>query len=147
MKKVLIIIGLLFSVIIVSHPQTDFKNSKEWTVMVYLDADNNLESAGIDDINEMEAIGSDENVNIVVQMDRIDGYDSSNGDWTSTRRYYIEKDSNGYDSNIISTMEEDLGEVNMGKEETVKNFIDWSVQNYPADRYFIIFWNHGGGWR
>ena len=46
-------------------------NTAEWTVMVYLDADNNLESAGIDDINEMEIVGSTSEVNIVVQVDRI----------------------------------------------------------------------------
>ncbi|GAI87180.1 unnamed protein product, partial [marine sediment metagenome] len=38
-------------------------NLPEWTVMVYLDADNNLESAGIDDINEMEWVGSTTDVN------------------------------------------------------------------------------------
>ena len=46
-------------------------NTTEWTVMVYLDADNNLESAGIDDINEMEIVGSTTEVNVVVQVDRI----------------------------------------------------------------------------
>ena len=46
-------------------------NTAEWTVMVYLDADNNLESAGIDDINEMEIVGSTTEVNVVVQVDRI----------------------------------------------------------------------------
>ena len=39
----------------------------EWTFMVYLDADNNLEGAGIDDINEMEMIASDSNINVIVQ--------------------------------------------------------------------------------
>jgi hypothetical protein len=46
-------------------------NVPEWTVMIYLDADNNLESAGINDINEMEMVGSTTDVNIVVQVDRI----------------------------------------------------------------------------
>ncbi len=29
---------------------------KEWTIMIYMDADNNLEGMGLDDINEMEAV-------------------------------------------------------------------------------------------
>ncbi|MBD3217047.1 MAG: hypothetical protein GF310_02135, partial [candidate division Zixibacteria bacterium] len=62
---------------------------KEWTIMIYMGADNNLESAAIDDINEMEWIGSTINSNVVVQIDRIPGYDYSNGNWTTTRRYYI----------------------------------------------------------
>jgi len=82
-------------------------DSAEWTVMVYLDADNNLESAGINDINEMEIVGSSDDVNVVVQVDRIpysvlaannQGYadDVSNGDWTNTRRYYIIQDFDPY---------------------------------------------------
>ena len=57
-----------------------------WTVMVYLDADNNLESAGIDDFLEMALVGSTEDVNIVVQMDRISGDDSRYDNWTTARR-------------------------------------------------------------
>jgi hypothetical protein len=44
-------------------------NTAEWTVMIYLDSDNNLESAGINDINEMEMVGSSSDVKIVVQVD------------------------------------------------------------------------------
>lgn len=35
--------------------------SAEWTVMVYLDADNDLEEVGTDDFLEMAAAGSTEN--------------------------------------------------------------------------------------
>jgi len=31
---------------------------KSWTVMVYLAGDNNLDSAGVTDLNEMKRIGS-----------------------------------------------------------------------------------------
>jgi len=51
-----------------------------WTFMVYLDADNNLESAGIDDFLEMAAVGTSPNVNIVVQMDRTSGSEKGGGD-------------------------------------------------------------------
>ena len=66
---------------------------KEWTILVFINGDNNLEGAGIDDINEMEKVGSTDDVNIIVEIDRTSGYDYSNGDWTTTRRYYITKDS------------------------------------------------------
>jgi hypothetical protein len=42
----------------------------EWTFMVYLDGDNNLEGAGIDDFMEMSSVSSTEGMNIVVQFDR-----------------------------------------------------------------------------
>ena len=40
---------------------------------------------------------------------------------------------------------ETLSNRNMGKSDTVVDFLDWSVSGYPADRYMLIFWDHGGG--
>jgi hypothetical protein len=132
-------------------------NTAEWTVMVYLDADNNLESAGIDDINEMEIVGSTTEVNIVVQVDRIpysvlaannEGYldDISNNNWTTTRRYYITQDYDPYtiNSQLIGS---DLGELNMGDPQTLIDFASWAVTEYPAKKYLLVIWNHGGGFR
>ena len=117
----------------------------EWTVMVYLDSDNNLESAGIDDINEMEIVGSTPDVNIVVQVDRIPGYDISNSNWTTTRRYHITQDFDPIQIN--STLIDDLGELNMGDPQTLIDFASWATTNYPAKKYLLVIWNHGGGFR
>jgi len=116
----------------------------EWTVMVYLDADNDLESAGINDINEMEMVGSSSKINIVVQADRIPGYDISNSDWTNTRRYYITQD---FDSFQINSQFSDLGELNMGDPQTLIDFASWAVTEYPAKKYLLVIWNHGGGFK
>lgn len=131
-------------------------NTAEWTVMIYLDSDNNLESAGIDDINEMEIAGSTPEVNIVVQADRIpysvlaannQGYadNTSNGNWTNTRRYYITQDFDPVQIN--SQLKSDLGELNMGDPQTLIDFTDWATINYPAKKYLLVIWNHGGGFR
>ena len=132
-------------------------NIPEWTVMIYLDADNNLESAGIDDINEMEMVGSSTDVNIVIQVDRIprsvlaannegSADDISNGDWSNTRRYYITQDFDPYtiNSQLIGS---DLGELNMGDPQTLIDFASWALVNYPAKKYLLVIWNHGGGFR
>jgi subtilisin family serine protease len=120
----------------------------DWLFMVYLDADNNLESAGIDDMNEMETAGSTDDVKIVVQMDRAeqDYYDdTTNGNWTDAKRFYVTQDS---DTSIInSPVIEDLGEVNMGDPAVLQSFIEWSIANYPAQHYGLVLWNHGSGWR
>jgi len=131
-------------------------NTTEWTVMVYLDSDNNLESAGIDDINEMEIAGSTENVKIVVQVDRVpysvlaannqgDYDDETNGNWTNTRRYYITQDFDLVQIN--SDLKSDLGELNMGDPQTLIDFATWAASNYPAKKYLLVIWNHGGGFR
>jgi hypothetical protein len=117
----------------------------EWTFMVYLDADNNLEGAGLEDMNEMETYGSNEDINIIVQMDRIEDYSQDDGDWRDCRRFYVEKDT---DPNRITSPELDiLGEVNMGDPEVLIDFVTWATSEYPAKKYALVLWNHGGAFR
>lgn len=61
----------------------------QWTIIYYSAADNDLESFMIGDVLEMQLIGSTDEVNIVLQMDRAEGYDAVNGDWTDTRRFFV----------------------------------------------------------
>lgn len=115
----------------------------DWTFMVYLDGDNNLEGAGIDDFLEMSSVGSSADVNIVVQFDRIGGYDTSHDDWETCKRFYVTSAMDPTSANQVA----DIGEVNMADPATLTSFIDWAVGAYPADNYALILWNHGGGWR
>jgi len=115
----------------------------DWTFMVYLDGDNDLEGAGIDDFLEMSLVGSDANVHIVVQFDRIDGYDTTYGDWQTCKRFYVTSGMTPTDANAVS----DIGEANMGDPATLTGFIDWATTNYPASNYALVLWDHGGGWR
>ncbi len=120
------------------------KAEKEWTIMVYINAKNNLESYGLLDVNEMEKIGSSDKVNVVVEMGRIAGYSSGDGDWKTTRRFYVKKDNDT--SKITSPMLADLGSIDMGDYKSVIDFGNWAKQNYPAKHYALIIWNHGSGW-
>jgi len=118
--------------------------SAQWTIMVYLAADNDLEEAAIVDFEEMEWVGSTDDVNIIVQFDRIAGYSDADGDWTNTRRYRILHDENaGFNSQLVQNM----GEVNMADPNELAAFISWGRENYEADHYALILWNHGGGWQ
>jgi methionine-rich copper-binding protein CopC len=110
--------------------------------MVYADGDNNLESAAIADVNEMEVVGSRTGLNIVVELDRVSGYDTSNGNWTDTRRARIIQDQ---DTNNISSTFTSIGESNMGAGQTLTDFIQWAVSTAPADNYLLVLWDHGGG--
>lgn len=117
---------------------------KEWTFIVYLDADNNLEDVGIEDLNEMEVVGSSDEVNVVVLMDRAIGYDTSNGDWTDAKLFYVTKDADGKDDEIDSEVLRDMGEINMGDPNTLVDFVTWAARNYPANHYLLDLWDHGG---
>ncbi|NHJ33506.1 MAG: hypothetical protein FK732_11665, partial [Asgard group archaeon] len=115
----------------------------DWLVMIYLDGDNNLEENAIDDINEMELekiTGS--SIGIIVMVDRIAGYDSTNGDWTGTRIYNITADGT---STINSIYLQDEGEANMGDGATLESFLDYCFNNYNANNYWLNLWDHGGG--
>ena len=123
--------------------------TRKWTVLVYMNADNNLEPFGVEDVNEMESVADSSQVNIAVMMDRTPGYDSSNGDWTGTKRFLIRHDTDTslMTSSTNSPILEDLGEVDMGLPVTLREFISWGKSNFPAERYALIIWNHGSGWR
>ena len=118
-----------------------------WTILVYLDADNDLESAGISNFNQMEALGSTKDIRIVVQMDRCAGQDDSNGDWTDTRRYLITRDSDTDRIKSIRLDDPALGELDMANPQTLRNFVAWGEQEFPADHYCLIIWDHGSGWQ
>ena len=38
-----------------------------------------------------------------------------------------------------------MGKVNMGDPDTLSHFISFSIDNYPAEKYGLIMWDHGGG--
>ncbi len=134
------------------------KSNATWTIMVYMNGDNDLESAAIQDLNEMEQVDlSNTSINVIVMLDRTDGYDNSNGDWKNTRIYEIKYDSATYNNNIISRnikssefgLNENCNnvELNMGHKDTLSKFVDFGKTHYQADKYALIIWNHGSGWK
>jgi Clostripain family len=107
---------------------------KRWTVMVYLAGDNNLDGAGVVDLKEMKQVGSNDQVNIVAQFDRA-------GVKTQTIRYCLRKKTP-----LAKDAVKRLGETNMGDPKVLQDFVSWSVNNYPAEHYMLVLWNHGAGW-
>lgn len=84
----------LAPITLLTHAQAE----DAWTILYYSAADNDLEQFMIGDLVEMQAAGSTDQVNIVVQIDRTDGYDEINGDWTDARRFLIERGQQGASS-------------------------------------------------
>jgi len=134
----------LISVFALGFSNTTFaaKEKAEWTFLIFLNADNNLELAGYDDIWEMEKLGSSSAVNVVVQYDGLNPQ--------GTQRIYIKKAPDGYEypseKSFYSPVVEDMPEQDMGSTDTLIDFVTWGMENYPADKYFVIIWNHGSGW-
>ncbi|MBU2574328.1 MAG: hypothetical protein KKH28_09665 [Elusimicrobia bacterium] len=135
----------LISVPVLSiSPDEKVSKVKEWTVMVFVNAKNNLERFGLKDVNEMEMIGSTGEVNIVVELGRITGYDTSDGDWKGSRRYLIEKDAST--SKVTSPVLMEIAKSDMGDWKHFVEFTKWAQEKFPAKNYMLIVWNHGNGW-
>ncbi|HNV70028.1 MAG TPA: clostripain-related cysteine peptidase, partial [Candidatus Ozemobacteraceae bacterium] len=124
----------------------DAPAKKKWTFMLYMAADNNLEGSADADLNELETVGSSDQVNIVVQLDRIGRYSQdSEFKWPEAKRFYVKKDANL--KKFSSPVMQELGEVDMAAPGTLLDFVSWAAHTYPAERYALIFWNHGTGWK
>ncbi|MEN6335319.1 MAG: clostripain-related cysteine peptidase [Phycisphaerales bacterium] len=139
---------------------------KKWTVMVFLNAANNLEAAGIDDLNEMEKIGSTREVNVVVELARYHStlksppvsdeyfanplaehhpvfyYGLENG--PGICRYYVLQDDD--DVLVRSVLKDRSSQTDAGRPESLVEFAKWAIERYPAERYALVIWNHGAGW-
>ena len=108
------------------------KSKAKWTFMVYLAGDNNLSAAGEKDLDEMRGVGSTDDVHVVAEFDRI-------GESHETERYHIQRD--GLEERV-----ESVGETDSGDPQVLLDFIEWAAREYPAERYALVLWNHGGGW-
>ena len=121
---------------------------KKWTFLVFLNGTNNLEPYAGLNINQMEAIGSTNDVNVVVQVKKFSNrYDPAFVEWqdNSTRRMLVRRDDNR--DRLTSAVLEQNDMVDMGKAQVLREFIDWGVAAFPAEKYCLVIWNHGAGWR
>lgn len=110
-----------------------------WTIMVYMDGDNNLDSYGATNINDMERGYSNSytsNVNIIVFEDHAD---------SGATTYLIRHDTDTYTVNSPTLTTGFPSEPDMGSGTTLKNFLVYCYNNYPASHYMLILWDHGGG--
>jgi len=140
---------------VVYEDSDPLNDSYSWTVVVYMAADNSLESSAISDINEMERAELPSNVTVLALLDRSEGYDCSNGDWTDTRLYKIKHDkesSNAIISEQIPCEELELSldkttELDMSSKSTISGLLSFVKRSYKASNYAFIIWGHGTGWR
>lgn len=118
-----------------------------WTILIYM-CGADLESASGEnggaataDLKEIASVsGQPDDVNVVVQA----GGASS---WKSTYSSVISKDKTNrfHLSGKSYVKDSQTAKSNMGESSTLESFLTWGINEYPADNYGVIFWNHGGG--
>ena len=120
-------------------------SDRNWTILIYMDGDSNLEEYAMKNMKDLErTFSADAKVDIVVLIDRAQGYDTSMGDWTGTRAYRV--GASVREDQLDSELLHDCGELNMSSPETLAAFISAGMEKYPAPHAALIMWNHGGGW-
>ena len=115
-------------------------DARSATVMIYMNGSDLETKAGeaTMDLSEMIESGIGDNVNVIVQT-------------MGTRKWHdygiSSKTSQIYKVNRgeLQLVKDDLGQLDCTKSSTLSDFIDFGKTNYPADRYMLIFWDHGGG--
>ena len=118
----------------------DVASAKSATVMVYI-CGSDLESgygAASADIEEMLEADLGDNVNVVLETGGASEWSFSPEADPSTRQRWILEDGE-------ASLVQDAGEGTMLDEDEVTDFCSWAAKECPADRYILIFWDHGGG--
>ena len=118
----------------------DVASAKSATVMVYM-CGSDLESgygAASADIEEMLEADLGDNVNVVLETGGASAWSFSPEADPSTRQRWVLEDG---EASLVQDAREDT----MLDEDEVTDFCSWAAKEYPADRYILIFWDHGGG--
>ncbi len=111
------------------------------TLMVYL-CGSDLESEhsmATADLNEMlHANLNDDKVNIIVETGGAKKWNNSVISNKTNQRYRVT-------SRGLQILDKSVGKKSMVDPNTLVDFIQFCAKNYPANRYMLILWDHGGG--
>ena len=110
------------------------------TIMVYM-CGTDLESRskmGTMDLQEMLNASFGNDVNLLVYTGGCKGWQNTVVSSTTNQIWQI-KDGR------MACLEKDLGSVPMTDPDVLSGYIRWCAENYPASRYELILWDHGGG--
>jgi len=117
--------------IIHANTATASKNSTaNWTMLVFVQAKNNLSPFAHKNFSDMATIGSNKNLNILVEWHQPE----HQGVW----RYKIEKGKMVLD--VCLPIETDGNST-----KDLVDSMEWAVSKYPAEKYSLVLWNHGIG--
>ncbi len=138
----------------VNDPPPPVKKDPALTLLVYMAADNDLERYALENLKAMEnAVYED--IDVLVLLDRSEGYDETDGNWTDTRLFKVSHDENGNGGIVSSAIDcsplnlsaGSSTELDMSNPSVLRKFIEFAKTDYKATRYALIIWGHGTGWR
>lgn len=106
------------------------------TVLVYM-CGSDLQEAGCIDMYEMAEAETSQNTNVVVLAGGAEKWDDE--DLRGGTRNLVVISEGDFDS------VDDVGQVSMGSAESLLDFLEFGLTEYPAERTVFVLWNHGSG--
>ena len=103
---------------------------RQWTILVYMAADNDLERHAMPDLAEMEAALPEQGVELLVLVDRAKKRYATKPDWSDARLYRVRRDADP--SSIRSEVLLQPGEIDMGHPAVLGEFIGGALRAFPA---------------
>lgn len=131
----------------------EVRPQSEWTIIAYYGGDNNLEPGLQFDFDEFElAGGSNQNVRIVMLLDRSPENSDANGNWVGTRVYEVSFDLTGdhtfaFPPTLDSLPILDLGDRDTSNGEFYAQYLVWALKHFPSRNYAFSIASHGAGWK
>lgn len=112
-----------------------------WTIFVYLcgtdlESSDGYGAATSDIVQMLEAEGND-NVRFVIQTGGTSQWQNEQFSTDAAERYVVQNQ----DIELVDSVQL----TSMGDPATLINFLNWGVDNYPAEKMGVVFWDHGGG--
>ena len=116
---------------------TDAKNV---TILIYMNGSDLETRAGeaTTDIGEMLSSGVGTNVNLLLLTLGTKEWQDF-GISSDTAQIWQGKDGE------LQLLEDHLGDLDLTSSKTLSDFVRYGKTNFPADRYMLLFWDHGGG--
>jgi hypothetical protein len=110
------------------------------TIMVYM-CGTDLESRSgmaTSDLQEMLNANISGNVNIIVETGGASSWQNNVVSSSTNQRYRVTSEG-------LELVQDNLGRRSMVNPATLSDFIKYCKASYPADRYALVMWDHGGG--
>jgi hypothetical protein len=112
----------------------------EWAVYIYEGGDySDLLHPALDDLGEMERVGSSDDLAIVVQRDGAHG--------TGMRRYLIQKAPATATRRPATRPLETYPPVDSASAPVLAGFVQWALEHYPARHRVLVLAGHSWGWK
>jgi hypothetical protein len=119
---------------------------REWTVMIYMNGKNNLEPDSLNNFHAISSIGGTDKVAIVVELGRPKKPTKADGHWSGVYRFLVGLNTPPRPESAVEKVASGTAS-DMGRRETLSDFIKWSKSKYPAKHFMLVVWNHGQGYR